>query len=103
MVISNDCDDRAPKHIVIVKVLPNGSPSLSAIQDSCVEVCLVSKEDNINACHDILLSNHKYNHQKINDIFTECLCIHVEGTQHKPQRLKHCSVSFEKNLHMLDA
>ena len=99
MVVSND-DDRVPKPMVIVKNLPNGSPCLSATHDFGIKV----HQDNIiHDCHEVLLSNHKYAHGKINDMFTNCLSIYNQHTSLKLSKLKHCSISFEKNLDMLGA
>jgi hypothetical protein len=98
MVVSSG-DDRAPKPIVFVKNLPNGSPCLSAVHDFGVKV---HQENIIDECHEVLLGNHKYDHGKLNDIFTECLSIYNEHASLKSSKLKHCSISFERNLNMLD-
>lgn len=100
MVVSQD-DDHIPKPVVFVKNLPNGSPCLSALHLSSIHV---NQDENIIHCHNVLLSNHEYNHGKINDIYVECLYIHKnkEASPLKLVKLKHCSVSFEKNLYMLD-
>lgn len=103
MVASDNGDCVAiPVAMMIVKNLPNGSPCISAVNDLRNKI---HQDDVINECHDLLLYNHKYNHGKINDMFTECLSIYKDDGQPNKlskSKLKHCSVSFERNLNLLD-
>lgn len=95
--------------VVIVRNLPNGSPSISATTS-------VASNDNntdtdtdfITDCHNVLLANHEYEHRKLNDIFAECLQMAKSqsmlqaNTSTMKRGLKHCSISFEKNLNLLE-
>lgn len=85
--------------LVIVRNLPNGSPCISARHHN--------KQYSVDECHDVLLANHEYNHNKINDIFFNCLSLAISTNgpsvvETSTPKLKHCSISFQKNLNMLE-
>lgn len=100
-MVASSNGDCVPVPVMIVKNLPNGSPCISAVSDLGNKA---HPDDAINECHDLLLYNHKYDHGKINDMFTECLSICRDDGPHvatSKSKLKHCYVSFERNLNFL--
>jgi hypothetical protein len=85
---------------IIVKNLPNGTPCISATTG---EVDVLKNDENVYEYHDLLLRNDEYTHTKVSDIFIEYMNIHVVNKASKQNStLKHCPVSFEKNLSMLE-
>ena len=85
--------------LVIVRNLPNGSPCISARNHNT--------QYSVDECHDVLLANHKYDHNKINGIFIDCLSLAMSSNEPSvvetsTPKLKHCSISFQKNLNMLE-
>lgn len=96
--------------IVIVRNLPNGSPSIAAMSKKVSSDDTDTEDYSIIHCHDVLLANHKYEHRKLNVIFAECLQMATSPPQAPAPEfipalkrgLKHCSISFEKNLNLLE-